>query len=415
MAGATLPDPACILSISALTRQVREVLEGRFPALWVGGEISNVSRATSGHLYLTLKDSSAVLSAVLYRGVGFRLRFEPKTGMQVIVRGRLSVYDQQGKYQFCIEEIHPKGIGALELALQQLREKLERKGYFDPRRKKRLPAYPRTIALVTSPSGAAVRDVLETLGRRWPVATVVVVPVRVQGDGAASEIATAIGVLNRLHAAGQLCMDAMIVGRGGGSLEDLWAFNEEPVADAIFASRIPVISAVGHETDVTISDLVADHRALTPSRAATDLTPERDVMLATLVDFNCRLREQVLRRLDQSRQRIIDIADRRVFRSPLDRVHDLERRLDELDERLGRAADAPLERARQRVVALAGRLESLSPLNVLTRGYSLTRTPDGHVVQDVATVRPGDLLHTRLARGEVVSRVEDVRPTQEMP
>jgi exodeoxyribonuclease VII large subunit len=415
MAGPTLPDPAGILSISALTRQVREVLEGRFPALWVGGEISNVSRAASGHLYLTLKDSSAVLSAVLYRGVGFRVRFEPTTGMQVIVRGRLSVYEQQGKYQFCIEEIHPKGIGALELALQQLREKLERKGYFDPRRKKRLPAYPRTIALVTSPSGAAVRDILETLGRRWPVATVVVAPVRVQGDGAAAEIAAAIGVLNRLHAAGRLCLDAMIVGRGGGSLEDLWAFNEEPVADAIFASRIPVISAVGHETDVTISDLVADHRALTPSRAATDLTPERDALLVTLVDFNCRLREQILRRLDQSRQRIIDIADRRVFRSPLDGVRDLERRLDELDQRLGRSAAVPVERARQRLAALAGRLESLSPLNVLTRGYSLTRTPDGHVVQDVATVRPGDLLHTRLARGEVVSRVEEVRPTQEMP
>src|SRR5262245_50463363 len=228
MASPALPDPACVLSVSALTRQVREVLEGRFAAVWVGGEISNVSRAASGHLYLTLKDSSSVLSAVLYRGVGFRVRFEPKTGMQVIVRGRLSVYDQQGKYQLSIEEIHPKGIGALELALQQLRDKLERKGYFDPRRKKRLPTFPRTIALVTSPGGAAVRDIIETLGRRGPVATVVVVPVRVQGDGAAAEIAAAIGALNRLHAAGHLCLDAMIVGRGGGSLEDLWTFNEEP-------------------------------------------------------------------------------------------------------------------------------------------------------------------------------------------
>jgi len=414
MASPTLPDPACVLSVSALTQQVRATLEAGFSSVWVSGEISNLARPSSGHVYLSLKDDKACLRAVIYRGVGFRIRFEPRDGMEVIVRGRISVYAPKGEYQLSVEEIHPKGIGALELALQQLREKLERKGYFDPRRKKKLPAFPRLIGLVTSPSGAAIRDILETLGRRWPVAAVVLAPVRVQGDGAAAEIAAAIGLLNRLHAHGHLFVDAVIVGRGGGSLEDLWAFNEEAVADAIFASRIPIISAVGHEIDVTISDLVADHRALTPSRAATDLTPERDVLLAALVDLNCRLREQVVRRVDQSRQRIIDLADRRVFRSPLDRIRDLEKRLDDLDDRLGRSAVVPLERARQRVAGLAGRLESLSPLNVLTRGYSLTRTPDGHVVQDVATVRPGDRLLTRLARGEIVSRVEEVRPAEEM-
>ena len=414
MASPTLPDPACVLSVSALTQQVRATLEAGFSSVWVSGEISNLARPSSGHVYLSLKDDKACLRAVIYRGVGFRIRFEPRDGMEVIVRGRISVYAPKGEYQLSVEEIHPKGIGALELALQQLREKLERKGYFDPRRKKKLPAFPRSIGLVTSPSGAAIRDILETLGRRWPVAAVVLAPVRVQGDGAAAEIAAAIGLLNRLHANGHLFVDAVIVGRGGGSLEDLWAFNEEAVADAIFASRIPIISAVGHEIDVTISDLVADHRALTPSRAATDLTPERDVLLAALVDLNCRLREQVVRRVDQSRQRIIDLADRRVFRSPLDRIRDLEKRLDDLDDRLARSAIVPLERARQRVAGLAGRLESLSPLNVLTRGYSLTRTPDGHVVQDVATVRPGDRLLTRLARGEIVSRVEEIRPAQEM-
>jgi exodeoxyribonuclease VII large subunit len=320
------------------------------------------------------------------------------------------VYAPRGDYQLAIEEIHPKGIGALELALQQLREKLERKGYFDARRKKRLPAYPRTIALVTSPTGAAVRDMLETLSRRWPLAAAIVVPVRVQGDGAAAEIAAAIHLLNRLKSDGHLCPDFLIVGRGGGSLEDLWAFNEEPVADAIFASRIPIVSAVGHETDVTISDLVADHRALTPSRAVTDLTPDRLELATVLCDRYARLRERVLRRIEIARQRVTAVADRRSFRNPLDRVRDLERRLDELDGRLGRGASGPLNRARQRVAAIAGQLESLSPLNVLARGYSLTRTPDGHVIQDAQAVRPGDLVQTRLARGELTSRVEEVRP-----
>jgi exodeoxyribonuclease VII large subunit len=416
MAAPSLPDPAAVLSVTALTRQVREVLEGRFPALWVGGEISNVNRASSGHVYLTLKDSTAVMSAVIYRGVGFRIRFEPRVGMEVIARGRLSVFEQQGKYQFNVEEIHPKGIGALELAIQQLREKLERKGYFDRRRKRRLPAYPRTIALVTSPTGAAVRDMLEILGRRWPVAAVLVVPVRVQGDGCAAEIADAIRRLNHLHGNGHLRLDVLIVGRGGGSLEDLWAFNEEPVADAIFASVIPVISAVGHEIDVTISDLVADHRALTPSHAITDLTPDRVTLVTSLFELESRLKDRVISRIKQARQKLDALADRRAFRSPLDRIRDLEKRLDELDGRLGRSANIPVERARQRISGLASQLESLSPLNVLARGYSLTRTSNGQVISDAAAVSSGDLITTRLAHGELTSRVEQTRPaSEEMP
>lgn len=416
MAGPTLPDAATILSVSALTQRVRTTLERGIPSVWVAGEVSNLVRASSGHQYLSLKDDKSVVKAALFRGVNFRLRFELKDGMQVIARGRVTVYEPRGELQIQIDEIHPKGIGALELALQQLRDKLDRKGYFDPRRKKPLPKFPRTIALVTSPTGAAVRDMLETLKRRWPVAAAVVVPVRVQGDGAAAEIAAAIRLLNQLHADGRLCVDAMIVGRGGGSLEDLWAFNEEPVADAIFASTIPVISAVGHEVDVTISDLVADHRALTPSRAITDLTPDRETLIAGLCDLQSQLRVRVVRVVEQARQRTSSLADRRAMRSPLDRVRDLEKRLDDLDGRLRRSAALPVDRARQRVAAIAGRLESLSPLNVLARGYSLTRTPDGHVVQDSAAVRPGDQLITRLARGELASRVEDVRPVpQETP
>lgn len=410
---ANAPDPADVLTVGALTQQVRAALEGEFGAVWVAGEISNLARPGSGHLYLSLKDDKATLRAVIYRGIAFRLRFDPRDGMQVLARGRLTVYEPRGDYQLAVEEIVPKGIGPLELALQQLKEKLQAKGYFDQRRKKPLPAFPRCIALVTSPTGAAVRDMLELLTRRWPVASVVVVPVRVQGDGAAQEIATGIRALNRLQAEGSIRLDAMIVGRGGGSLEDLWAFNEEVVADAIFASAIPVVSAVGHEIDVTISDLVADHRALTPSHAVTDLTPDRAAMIAGLDELRARLRERATRRVETARQRLDGLAERRAFRSPLDRVRDLERRLDEYDGRLSRAATTQLERARTRLAGMAGRLQSLSPLGVLARGYSLTRTPAGRVVQDAASVRPGEVLVTRLARGEVVSRVEEVRPAKE--
>ncbi len=409
------PDPADVLTVSALTVRIKSALEGEFGSVWVSGEISNLVRASSGHVYLSLKDERACLRSVLYRGIGLRLRFDPRDGMHVVARGRISVYEPRGEYQFAIEELQPKGIGALELALQQLREKLQANGYFDPRRKKPLPRFPRTIALITSPTGAAVRDMLELLARRWPVARVILIPVRVQGDGACDEIAAAVRAANRLHAAGALQLDALIVGRGGGSLEDLWAFNEEVVADAIYASKVPVVSAVGHEIDVTISDLVADHRALTPSHAVTDLTPDREALRIGLADLSDRLRARVTRRLELARQRLDALVDRRVLRSPLDRIRGLEERLDGLDDRLRRSAGLPVERARAKVAALAARLESLSPLNVLSRGYSLTRTPDGRVVRDATAVRPGDLVRTRLARGELVSRVDQVHSAEETP
>ena len=412
MAGPAVPASANVLTVSALTARVRSTIETEFGAVWVAGEISNLVRPPSGHLYLSLKDDKAVLRTVIFRGVGIRMRFEPRDGMEVVARGRLTVYEPRGDYQFAVEEIHPKGIGALELALQQLRERLGRKGYFDPGRKKRLPQYPRAIALVTSPSGAAVRDMLELLARRWPVAAVTVVPTRVQGDGAAAEIAAALRAVNRLHTDGSMSVDAIIVGRGGGSLEDLWAFNEEAVADAIFESRLPVVSAVGHEIDVTISDLVADHRALTPSHAVTDLTPDRDALLAGLADIGDRMREAIARRVTLARQRLDALGARRAVREPLDRVRDLERRLDDLDGRLRRSGRYVLNRARDRVAALAGRLQTLSPLNVLARGYSLTHAADGRLLKDAEAVGVGETITTRLAAGELVSRVEQVRPAE---
>ena len=279
-----LPVGTKVLSVSEITSGIKTSLEEKYPSVWVAGEVSNISRPNSGHIYLTLKDATSQLGSVIYRGVSLRLKFEPRDGMEVLARGRISVYAPRGNYQLIIEELQPKGIGALELALRQLKEKLLVKGYFEPNRKKSLPRFPRSVALVTSPTGAAVRDMLEIFTKRWPMANLTVCPVRVQGEGSAQEIAAMIRMLNRLQQEGRIQLDAIICGRGGGSLEDLWAFNEEIVADAIFASQIPILSAVGHEIDVTIADLVADYRALTPSQAVTALTPDREELLAGFRD-----------------------------------------------------------------------------------------------------------------------------------
>jgi exodeoxyribonuclease VII large subunit len=402
----TTPDGVKVLSVSELTQGVRALLEEGFPSVWVSGEVSNLARPASGHQYFSLKDSQSQLRSVIWRGVALRLRFDLKDGMEVIARGRLTVYAPRGEYQLVVEEIQPKGIGALELALRQLREKLFALGYFDPRRKKPLPRFPRRVALVTSPTGAAVRDMLEILARRWPAAEVWVCPVRVQGDGAAQEIAAALRLVNRLRPGA----DVLIVGRGGGSTEDLWSFNDELVAHAIFESRIPVVSAVGHEIDLTIADLVADRRALTPSEAAELVVPDLVEMHAALGATETRLRELIEGRLLAARQRLQDLAGRRAFRLPVERVRDLERRLDEWAGRLQRAARQRLRHARSAAEAAAGRLETLSPLKVLARGYSLTRTEAGQVIRDATQVRPGERVVTLLHHGRIASRVETVSP-----
>jgi len=312
--------------------------------------------------------------------------------MEVIARGRLIVYTPRGEYQLQVEEIQPKGIGPLELAFRQLKEKLSVRGYFDPRRKKQLPRFPRRVVLVTSPTGAAVRDMLEILNRRWPALEVWVCPVPVQGDGAGARIAEAIARLNTLDG-----IDVMIVGRGGGSLEDLWPFNEEVVADAIYASRIPVVSGVGHETDLTIADLVADVRALTPSEAAERVVPNRAELIEWLGGAAGRMRALLKKKLEWTRTRLADLAGRRCFRQPLARIREEEQRLDDWGERLLRATRQRLAQAQQRLAALAGRLDSLSPLNVLGRGYSLTRrVGDPVVLTSPRQVQPGDRLSTQL-------------------
>jgi exodeoxyribonuclease VII large subunit len=410
------PPGVKVLTVGELTRAVKGMLESAYTSVWVEGEVSNLARPNSGHVYLTLKDDTAPLKAVLYRGVALRLRFDLRDGLKVIARGRLTVYEPRGEYQLQIEEVQPKGIGPLELAFRQLKEKLSVLGYFEPQRKRRPPRFPRRVALLTSPTGSAVRDMLEILSRRWPATEVWVCPVRVQGDGAALEIAAALARLNRLSpldAPPECRIDVVIVGRGGGSLEDLWAFNEEAVAHAIFRSRIPVVSGVGHEDDLTIADLVADVRALTPSEAAERVVPDRVEMLGWLEDIANRLRTLLLRGVQSARERLTDLADRRCFRAPLEPVREMRRDLADWDDRLGRAVRQRLANGRERLGSLAGRLEALSPLNVLARGYSLTRTEDGAVVRDSGQIRPGERILIQLERGQLVGRVEECHePTE---
>lgn len=398
------PDPESVLTVSALAGQVKSLLEGEYGNVWISGEISNLTRASSGHWYLTLKDSAAQLKCTFFRAFNLRLKFEPRDGLEVLARGQVSLYPQRGDFQFNIQEMQPKGIGAAELALRQLKEKLLAKGYFDPRRKRALPRFPKRVALIASATGAAIRDMLELLAQRWPMTDVIVRPCRVQGDGAAQDVAASIKMLNHLHKQDHLPLDAIVVGRGGGSAEDLWAFNEEIVADAIFQSVVPIVSAVGHEIDVTVADLVADKRAETPSAAIVLLVPDRKEQIAALRDMKARFQNALVDRFAYLRQRLDQMASRPAFRRPLERIRQEEQRLDDLAARMQRAMKVRLQRASEKVAAVAEQLESLSPLNTLKRGYSLTLS-DGQIVRDAAAVNPGDTLETRLATGTITSRV----------
>jgi exodeoxyribonuclease VII large subunit len=397
------PGPPKVCTVTEITRQIQRLIDDGLGVFWVVGEIAEVKIHRSGHLYLTLKDATAQLKAVIWRSTAEQIPFELHTGLEVIARGRLSVYAPQGIYQLAIDTLQPKGMGAHDLALRQLKQKLEKLGYFAAARKKPLPRFPRRIALVTSPSGAAIRDMLEILGRRWPIAQVLVCPVRVQGDGAAYQIAESLRCLNRLRIA-----DVLILGRGGGSREDLVAFNQEIVARAIFESRIPIVSAVGHEIDVTLADLVADRRALTPSEAAEIVTPDRMKVLEGIERCEQRLRELLVQQYRFARRHCDDLAARKPLRLPLERIHDLERRLDDVGCRLDRALDHRRERSGRHLDTLAARLEALSPLNVLARGYTLTRKEsDQSVVRRAVDVRPGERLMTLLQQGRIMSRVEE--------
>ncbi len=422
--------PRQIYTVSELTARIRDVLEGEFPDVWVQGEISNLRAAPSGHFYFTLKDASAQLRIVLFRSASRFLKFKPEDGLAVVARGRLTVYDQRGEYQLVAEYLEPAGLGALQLAFEQLKERLGAEGLFDAARKKPLPRLPRRIGLITSPRGAVIADMIRILRRRFENLHLLLYPVRVQGEGAADDIARALGYFNlppSRQARGPV--EVIIVARGGGSLEDLWAFNEEKVARAIARSRIPVISAVGHETDFTIADFVADVRAPTPS-AAAEMVIETKAQLEQQIAALAAALEQTARyRLLTLRNRVGELAAHRAFegvrglvRRRAQQVDDFDRRLRRLDIRVrlqqsrGRTTELArqlehalrlrLERERGRLASFFAQLQHLSPLAVLDRGYALVYGPDGSLLRDPARVQPGDALDVRLQKGHLAAEVK---------
>ena len=401
------PEGAKIYTVTEITREVKKRIESAFAEAWVVGEASNVRQPSSGHVYLTLKDEKCQLRTVVFRNVAVRLPFDLRDGMEITVFGRLTVYEPRGDYQIIAERVEPKGMGALQLAFLQLKEKLEREGLFDAARKKPIPFMPSRIGIVTSPTGAAIRDMLDVILRRFPAAEVFLYPVRVQGEGSADEIAHAVECLNRWRN-----VDVLIVGRGGGSLEDLWAFNEERVARAIFHSDIPIISAVGHEIDVTISDLVADHRALTPTAAGEAVVPDRAQLLADLVKLRNRLAQSLSARLTQARARLEALGRSYGLRRPMDRIRQRQQHLDDQAQRLHTSAQHVLGLRREQLATVGGKLEALSPLRVLARGYGIvTRADDPSPLCYASALGPGDRVRARLHRGSFEAQVNQIDPT----
>lgn len=439
-----------VLSVSELAARIADALEARVGRVWVGGELSGVKRSGPGHLWFCLKDEAAQIDAVMFRGQNRTLAFEPQDGMDVLVLGRVGLWSERGRLQLYVDHMEPRGLGALRLAFEQLKARLQAEGLFEASRKRALPPYPRVIGIVTALHGAAIHDMRVTLRRRWPAARVIVRPVRVQGEGAAAEIAEGIADLCRLSA-----VDVLIVGRGGGSLEDLWAFNEEVVARAIAAARVPVVSAVGHEIDFTIADFVADVRAATPTAAAQLVVPDRAAVglqieaaatalrlalarrlrdtrhtLAVLArrlgdprrrvttsrlrleDLAERLRAALARRCSWERREVSALARRLAQAGPRGRVESARPRIAALAERLVFGMAVRVRTGRERLDALAGRLGALSPLACLARGYAIVRQggPDGPIVRDAATLGRGARISVLFGRGRASGRIEDVEP-----
>jgi exodeoxyribonuclease VII large subunit len=415
-----------IYSVSELTQNIKAVLEATFSEIWVEGEVSGISRIATGTIFFSLKDGSSLLRCVMFHSFSRDMQFELKEGIQVVCFGRIGVWEKDGKYQLYAQKLEPKGLGSLQLALEQLKERLEKEGLFAPERKKPIPYLPSRIGVVTSPTGAAIKDMLKVLNARFKDVHIILSPVRVQGEGAKEEIAQAIKDFNRFGK-----VDVMIVGRGGGSIEDLWAFNEEMVARAIYNSRIPVISAVGHERDWTIADLVADARAATPSVAAEMVIPKQEDLREELRDASTRLKKALI---DISLQYQEEL-DNLVHRLSLAMAHASELHRTILESAVKKLLllnpatllvqyrQKSLDYARQIYVRMAhtlklkesafsvsaGKLSSLNPLNILARGYSVTFTfPEGKIVKQAASLKERDMIRTRLSSGEILSRVEKI-------
>jgi len=371
-----------VLTVSELTKDIKFVLENSLGLVWVQGEVSNLRRPTSGHVYFTLKDKTSQIKCVLFRQQASMVRFQLKDGLSAVVYARLSVYERDGNYQLYVNLIEPKGKGSLQLAFEQLKERLAKEGLFDVEHKKSIPFLPKAIGVITSPTGAVIRDILHVLNKRFDNFSVMIYPAKVQGEGAKKDIAEAIEYFNSTQK-----VDVMIIARGGGSIEDLWAFNEEPVARAIYQSEIPIVSAIGHETDFTIADFVSDLRAPTPSRAAELVIPQKEDLY----------------------QRIKDSTEA-ISRSLKYFIPEYQQRIDDLVESLKRSLEFIIQDKRQKFELGISKLEALNPLGILRRGYSITeKLPEHKILRDAKHLKIGDHLSTRLRKGSFSSVVEGIK------
>ncbi len=397
------------MSVSELTLRVKEAVESHFTDVWVTGEISNLVRASSGHTYLSLKDESSLLRAVIWRGTRQSLAIEPVDGLEVVCHGRLEVYAPRGSYQLTIDRLHAIGTGALETQLRKLHATLKGEGLFDLDQKRPLPTFPKRVALVTSPTGAAVMDFLETLLQRWPSTEVIVIPTRVQGAGAAEDVASALQVANRITPQ----VDIISLVRGGGSLEDLWAFNEEPLVRAVAASSIPVICGVGHEIDVSLADLAADQRALTPTDAAVKISPDGSQLKSQLEQIGPRLLAILKQQVNEEHLQLQNLANSWVFAQPQQLMHTQKTQLSDSIGRLYRHTVAAIHRSEERVAAATARLEADSPLKILARGFSITsKEDDPAALRSTVGIQQGTRLVSQLSDGRLWSRVERVENDQ---
>ena len=387
-----------VLTVGQVTSYIKSLLEGdrNLNPVFISGEISNFTdHYRSGHLYFSLKDEKAVLKAVMFASSARRLRFRPSDGMKVLCRGRISLYEASGQYQLYVDDMQPDGLGALNLAYEQLKARLEKEGLFHAARKRPIPRYPRRVGVITSPTGAAVRDICQILGRRWPMAEIVFCPVLVQGEGAAPQLGDALKRMNCIEN-----VDTIIIGRGGGSLEDLWAFNEESVARAVAASKIPVISAVGHETDFTICDFVADLRAPTPSAAAELAVPDQVEEQGLVESIRYTLKIDVESLLSRKKMELDSLTARRCFLDPMESVVQKKGELEHLTRRLAAGVSLSVSRGKEELSRLTGTLDGLSPLKVLGRGYTLAQTEAGDPIRSVSALKEGEAFRLRFADGE---------------
>ncbi len=405
------------LTVSQLTTSIRTALESRFAAVWVEGEISNFKDHSSGHWYFTLKDENAQLRAKCFRSTNMRIRFRPTNGLKVRARGKLSVYAPRGEYELVVDALDPVGAGALQIAFEQLRARLQAEGLFASELKRPLPVFPRRVGIVTSPTGAAIRDILNVISRRTRTVHVLFAPAKVQGDLAGPDIARAIRFINLYHERalreGRTAdlVDVLIVGRGGGSTEDLWAFNQEEVARAIRKSAIPVISAVGHETDYTIADFVADHRAPTPSAAAEIVAAREDQICSSLERLGKQLVRLTRFQVVQLRARVQKEAMSQAFREVQSRLNNARSRFDAASSACDTVMQLKVQEGRERLALAAASLDALSPLGVLQRGYAIAQDAAGKPLRDAASVNQGDAVSVRLAKGKLETRIERIVAT----